>query len=348
VTAKLQLAGPMRYRVRSAGAFCRSALAVGVRRLLKGPRRPGWNWTVELVTQALQAQLARAFAMPDVAGMRRYLDAVVINSLALSRVNITPVSQQQFSGSWFAPKQVAPRGTLLYFHGGGYAFYPKAHADLIALITLAVGTRTFALDYRLSPEHRFPAQLEDALGAYRWLLDSGVAADDLVVGGDSAGGNLTLALLLAVRDLKLPLPALAIALSPPTDFDPPEVLGSLNQFEADLDWIDWPMLVKWADWFCSPEQRRDPLVSPIHADLRDLPPVYIQAGGAEILYPSIAAFAARAQKQGANVILETWADMNHNFQMFGSRAPQSAQALHRLGEVVESSLRHLATANEHR
>ena len=339
MTAKLQFAGPMRYRVRSAGAFCRSALAVGVRRLLKGPRRPGWNWTVELVTHALQAQLARAFAMPDVAAMRRYLDAVVIHSPALSRVDTIPEPQRQFSGSWFVPKQVAPRVTLLYFHGGGYSFYPKAHADLIALITLAAKTRTFALDYRLSPEHRFPSQLEDALGAYRWLLECGVAADEVIVGGDSAGGNLTLALLQAVRDLKLPSPALAIVLSPPTDFDPPEILGSLSQFETDFDWISWPMLVKWADWFCSPEQRRDPLVSPIHADLRDLPPIYIQAGGAEVLYPTIAAFADRAQKQGANVVLETWADMNHNFQMFGYRAPQSAQALHRLGEVVDSRRR---------
>jgi acetyl esterase/lipase len=300
------------------------------------------------VTRALQVQLAQAFALPDVAAMRRYLDAVVIHSAALSRVDTIPDTHRQFSGSWFVPRQAAPRGTLLYFHGGGYSFYPKAHADLIALITLAVKTRTFALDYRLSPEHQFPAQLEDALGAYRWLLERGIAADDVVIGGDSAGANLTLALLLAVRDLKLPSPALAFALSPPTDFNPPEVRGSLNEFEADLDWISWPMLVKWADWFCLPEQRRDPLVSPIHADLRDLPPVYIQAGGAEILYPSIAAFADRAQGQGANVILETWADMNHNFQMFGYRAPQSAQALHRLGEVIDSRLRHLATANEHR
>ncbi len=105
--------------------------------------------------------------------------------------------------------------TVLYFHGGGYSFYPQAYAHFIALITLAAKSRTFALDYRLSPEHRFPAQLEDALSAYRWLLEQGVDPARLIFAGDSAGGNLTLALLLAARESKLPLPALAIALSPP-------------------------------------------------------------------------------------------------------------------------------------
>lgn len=208
---------------------------------------------------------------------------------------------------------------------------------MIALITVAAKSRTYALDYRLSPEHRFPAQLEDAFQAYRWLLDSGVAAHELVIAGDSAGGNLTLALLLTIRDAKLPLPALAVALSPATDFDlgtGPMANGtSLCDNEA-WDWIDRRMLVHWADWFCSPAQKRDPLVSPIYADLRGLPPIYIQAGGAEILYDSIQAFAQRAREQGANVTLDIWPTMNHDFQMFGYHAPQSREALQRIGAFV--------------
>ena len=133
--------------------------------------------------------------------------------------------------------------TVLYFHGGGYSFYPRAYANFIALITLAAKSRTFALDYRLSPEHRFPAQLEDALNAYRWLLETGVDPDHLVLAGDSAGGNLALALLLAARDSKLPLPALAIALSPPTDFETNHASIVRNQ---DSDWIDKRMLDQWA------------------------------------------------------------------------------------------------------
>jgi acetyl esterase/lipase len=283
-------------------------------------------------------QTLAAFRMADVSEARRYLDSAVITSSALSEVSITPVAQKKFRGSWFAGKNFdamynQPRVSVLYFHGGGYSFYPQTYAHFIALITLAAKSRTFALDYRLSPEHRFPAQLEDALTAYRWLLETGADPARLIVAGDSAGGNLTLALLLAARESKLPLPALAIALSPPTDFDPDHIVA------GDIDWIEKPMLEQWADWFCDSAERRNPLVSPLWADLHCLPPVYIQAGRAEILYPSIQAFADQARKQGADVVLESWADMTHDFQLFGLDSPQSAQALQRFGQVIEARVR---------
>jgi acetyl esterase/lipase len=286
--------------------------------------------------------LATAFAISSVTESRRYLDSIVLNSPALSEVSVTPLTHETIRGSWFVSKKAEPRVTVLYLHGGGYSFYPKGYANLIGLITVAAQSRTFALDYRLSPEHQFPAQLEDAVGAYRWLLDSGTDPNELVVGGDSAGGNLALALLLSARDLKLPLPKLAIALSPPTDFEAAiESEGSGTSLVSNeaFDWIDRRMLAKWADWFCRPSQRRDPYVSPAYADLRDIPPIYIQAGRAEILYDSIAAFASRGKSQGADVVLESWADMNHDFQMFGYQAPQSTEALRRLGEVIDQHLR---------
>jgi monoterpene epsilon-lactone hydrolase len=286
---------------------------------------------VELGTEILKRQVTTAFKMRDVREARCYLDSVVIRSPALSAVNITPVVQEKFGGSWFAPRNTETHVTVLYFHGGGYSFYPQAYVNFIALITLAAKSRTFALDYRLSPEHRFPTQLEDALNAYRWLLEIGTDPDNLVFAGDSAGGSLELALLLAARDSELPLPALAIALSPATDFESEYASIVGNQ---ESDWIDKQMLEKWADWFCDSAQRRNPLVSPLWADLRGLPPIYIQAGRAEILYDSIQAFADRAQRQGADAALETWKDMNHDFQMFGPDVPQSAEALRRIAEVI--------------
>jgi len=331
--------------MRAASLVCRSVTHACLRRTLKGARLPGWTWAIEIATEILKAHLATAFAMPSVNESRRYLDSVVVNSPALSDVSITPVTNEAIRGSWFVPKKAAPRATVLYLHGGGYSFYPKAYANLIASITLAAQSRMFALDYRLSPEYRFPAQLEDALGAYRWLLDNGTDPNELVIGGDSAGGNLALALLLSARDLKLPLPKLVFALSPPTDFaveiESEGSNSSLVRNEA-FDWIDRRMLVKWADWYCQPCQRRDPYVSQAYADLRGIPPIYIQAGRAEILYDSIAAFAARAKSQGADVVLDSWADMNHDFQMFGYQAPQSAEALRRLGEVVNRHVRGLS------
>jgi len=290
---------------------------------------------MELGTQVMQGQLAVAFRMRDVKEARLYLDSADIGP-PVPEIDRREVCGDKFRGHWFAPEHADTRKTILYFHGGGYSFYPRAYARFLAQITLAAKTRTFALDYRLSPEHRFPAQLEDALNAYRWLLGDGTQPEDLVVAGDSAGGNLTLALLLSVRDARLPLPALAIALSPATDFEGPQrgVPG-----EPGVDWIEPDMLQRWADWFCDSAQRRNPLVSPVRADLRGLPPIYIQAGRAEILYPSIQAFADRARDQRADVVLESWEDMNHDFQMFGLDVPQSAEALRRLGEVVASQIR---------
>ncbi len=330
MVARIQFTGPTRYRVRSAAELGQSILEVSARRMLKGPQRPSWNWFVEVGTAMLKRQVRTAFELHDVEEARRYLDSVVIRSPSLSAVNITPVMHEKFRGSWFSPKNAEPHVTILYLHGGGYSFYPQAYPSFIALFTMAANSRTFALDYRLAPEHRFPAQLDDALSAYQWLLGSGTDPDNLIFAGDSAGGNLALALLLTVRDLKLPLPALAIVLSPATNFES-EIVGN----EAS-DWIDKRSLLQWRDWFCEPSQRRDPLVSPLRADLRGLPPLYMQAGREEILYDSIQAFAAHARAQGADVVLESWADMNHDFQIFGFDAPQSAEALRRIGEVVDT------------
>jgi len=333
MTAKVRFYGSSRCRLRSATALCRSVLEASARRMVMGPRRAGWNWFMELGTQVLKRQLAVAFATRDLNEARRYLDSIVVES-PISGFNITQVLHKQFGGAWFASRDTETGPTLLYFHGGGYSFYPKAYVPFITMIAWAAKSRTFALDYRLSPEHRFPAQLEDALNAYRWLLEIGTHPDDLILAGDSAGGNLTLALLLAARDTHLPLPALAVALSPATDSG----YAGIDDNQS-TDWIDKRMLDRWRDWFCDSDQRRNPLVSPVLADLRGLPPIYIQAGRAEILHDSIRTFADCARSQGVDVVLETWEDMNHDFQMFGPDVPQSAEALRRLGEVIHARVR---------
>lgn len=331
MSSNIHFRGPIRYRLRSMTELGASILEVFIRRILKGPRRPGWNWFVEVATRLAKKQVNTAFKMRDVQEVRRYLDSVAFSSPALSEVTIRNAVHEKFRGSWFSCKNAESPVTVLYFHGGGYSFYPQAYTSFIAQITLAAKSRTFALDYRLSPEHRFPTQLDDALNTYQWLLESETNPDNLVLAGDSAGGNLVLALLLQARDLQLPLPSLAIALSPPTNFD-------LEIVSNKFDWIDKPALLRWRDWFCDPAQRRDPLISPLWADLRNLPPIYIQAGSAEILYDSIRAFADHGKNQGADVVLETWEDMNHDFQIFGPESPQSVDALRRVGEVIEARI----------
>jgi acetyl esterase/lipase len=270
--------------------------------------------------------------MDDPEEARSFLDSMVMRSPALDDVTTTPVMEQNFKGAWFSPRGTQPQLTVLYLHGGGYSFYPKSYANFIALFTLAAKSRTLALDYRLSPEYRFPSQLEDALHAYRWLLDSGIDHGDLVIAGDSAGGNLTLALLLRAREFNLPLPSLAVTLSPATNF-------TISAVTDGCDWIQPTMLIRWADWFCDPVDRCNPVVSPVLADLRGLPPIYIQAGRCELLYNSIQAFADVAMSAGADVTLDVWDNMNHDFQLFGPDAPQSPEALRRIGDVISTRAR---------
>jgi len=160
MSSKIDFRGPIRYRLRSMAELGASILEVLVRRVLKGPRRPGWNWFVEVATRMAKKQVNTALKMRDVQQARRYLDSVAFSSPALSEVTVRNAVHEKFRGSWFCCRNAESPLTLLYFHGGGYSFYPQAYTSFIAHITLAAKSRTFALDYRLSPEHRFPTQLD--------------------------------------------------------------------------------------------------------------------------------------------------------------------------------------------
>jgi epsilon-lactone hydrolase len=331
IQAPFELNGRWQYRLRSIFQLYGSTISVSARRLLRGPLLPGWSWTLETSMHFLRAQMAVAFDMPDMADGREYEDALVFASAAVDQVQIEPVDRP-VKGHWYRLKSGERPVTLLYLHGGGYAYYSKAHQNVIALVTLAARSHTFALDYPLIPEHPFPAQLEAALAAYRWLLETGVDSKRLVVAGDSAGGNLTLALLLSLRDAGLPLPALAIGLCPWTDVSNP---GESMIRNERFDWVSRRMPERWAGWFCGGVDPNDPHISPVHADLKGLPPIYLQAGSAEILHDMIVAFADCAQQQGADVCLEVWPSMPHDFQAFGDLIPESKAALRRIGEVVQ-------------
>lgn len=330
--AKIHFTGPASYRIHSAAHIAESVVEVSFRRMLKRPHRPNWSWFVEVCTRVLKVQVSNALQIGNVREARRYLDSVIIRSPALSAVSVALVSEDKIRGKWFTPRDTKSDLTLLYFHGGGYSFYPRSYEHVIAMITQATNARTFALDYSLTPERPYPAQLYEALEAYNWLLDNGTDPRELVVGGDSAGAHLALALLLAARASKLPQPALAIGLSPPTNFE-----AEIN--DSDFDWINRDALVQWADWFCPPRERQDPLVSPIRAKLHGLAPIYIQAGQAEVLYDSIREFADYAKSQAAHVVFESWKDMPHVFQVFGPDAAESAEALRHIGEMVDSRVR---------
>jgi acetyl esterase/lipase len=329
---RFELQGRLTYRFRNVLLLLWVSFLVMMSRLRHGPRLSGWTWVVETTTTFLRLQERVAFGLPTIAHQREYMDALVARSSELAHMQIEAVEAGGVKGRWFVPRTAAGASVVLYLHGGGYAFSIRAHDNLIAFVALAAQARTFALDYRLTPEHPFPAQLEDAQAAYHWLLSSGIAPQHIVIAGDSAGGNLALTLLLVLRDAQQPLPGLAVCLCPWTDMDSSS--RSLKEKEP-YDWMEQRMIMQWAEWYCRGTDPQNPLVSPVHADLRGLPPIYIQAGDAELLIDMIRMFVRKAQEQGIPISLEVWKQMNHVFQAYGTITPQSKEALLRIGEVIQ-------------
>lgn len=201
-----------------------------------------------------------------------------------------------------------------------------------SLLSTATGRRAFSIGYRQAPEHRFPAAVEDSLTAYRWLLASGTPADRLIVAGNSAGGGLALATLVAIRDAGDPPPVGAIALSPWTDLT---ASGASMHDAAELDAMLTPEGVRAsAELYVDAAERDHPHASPVFADLGGLPPILLQAGTAEILRDDTARFADRARAAGVEVTGELWDDLPHVWHAFAGVLPEADAAWERIGRWV--------------
>lgn len=297
------------------------------RRLVRGARRPGWTWKFEIATACAKAQLTQAAKYPNVVDQRRFLDVV---APVPSQARIEPVDAGGVPARWFVPHNESGEAIVYYLHGGGYVFHARSHDMLVAQVAHLTRSRTLALSYRLAPEHPYPAALEDAITGYRYLLGQGISPIRLAVAGDSAGGGLALALLLSLRDAKERLPALALLLSPWVDL---ECKGASVTANAPYDYLGQKLGLQWAKWYAGENDLRHPLISPVNARLDGLPPLYIQAGGAEILIDQIKAFEMQAKADGARVQLDVWEHMNHDFQAFDTATPENLQAFEKLGEV---------------
>jgi monoterpene epsilon-lactone hydrolase len=230
-------------------------------------------------------------------------------------------------GEWISPADAPQDRAILYFHGGGFRIGSvSSHRDLIAQIGLASGCRVLAINYRLAPEHRFPAALDDALAAYDWMFGRGMQPTNIAFAGDSSGGNLVLAAMLALRERALPLPVSAVLMSPWTDL---AATGASYVSRAEADPIHQrPMILALAKNYLGGQgDPRDPLVSPLYADLQGLPPLLIQVGDRETVLNDSVMFAEKARAAGVDVNLEVWDGMIHVFQMFGTELPEAHRAI---------------------
>jgi acetyl esterase/lipase len=239
---------------------------------------------------------------------------------------------------WSMTPEADARRAVLYLHGGGYmAGSVVSHRYVAVEIGRAAHARTLALGYRLAPEHPYPAQLEDALAAYEMLCDQGLAPNDIAVGGDSAGGNLTLALLIALRERGLPLPACGWLISPWSDLT---ASGATMQSKSDADpMISKPYLLELAHAFAGGRALADPLISPLFADLVGLPPLLIQVGSDETLLDDAITLAGRAGAANVAVTLEVWPDMIHAFPMFFPQVAASRRATEHAGSFMRQHMR---------
>lgn len=312
-----------------------------LRRQARGPLAPGWSLDFEIGNLFWRGQFKRALAMSHIREARAYFDSLQIwtdEHYEVVRRSSPPGSPK---GVWVSVPAPAMDATLFHLHGGGYAFYSKISDRFADMLASLLDARLFVADYRLTPEHPHPAQIEDAVAAYRFVLSSGVDPKRLVIIGNSAGGHLTLMTLAALRDLGLPQPALAVGLCPWTDIG--ERGPSLTANDK-YDFVQGYMAVEFGRWLVGSTGATRQALSPIYQSYAGLAPIYLQGGGREVLIDMIRDFARELIRQNCDATLDVWPEMTHDFQAHGLMRPESTQAIAR----IKAAITHYCDMDAHR
>ena len=261
---------------------------------------------------------------------RRMTKLPLARGVASARENVGGIECE-----WLTPDGCDDAPLIYFLHGGAYIMgSPATHRRLVSYIAQAAGMRAVLPDYRLAPEHRFPSQLEDSLQVWRTLLKGGIDPANIAIGGDSAGGNLSVATMLALRDAGEPLPAACFLLSPWLDLAGD---GESHHTRSRSDpWFRPDKMPALVANFCDESEVRKPMVSPVHADAGGLPPTLIQVGDHEILLSDSTEFADNIKAAGGRVDLHVWPDMWHVFQYFIGHMPESRKAIDDIGWFLRS------------
>jgi monoterpene epsilon-lactone hydrolase len=315
--------------------FPKAFVRVVRRRWRQGPRRPSWSLPLEVMLDVLKERMMTAPGMPP-AQFRQEQDAFAasVPSMALGDVGRRRERIGGVDGEWLVPWGARDSSVLLYFHGGGYVMGSiHTHGDLMAMLAMHSGIRVFAPSYRLAPEHPYPAAVDDAVAVFEGLLASGFAPDRIVVGGDSAGGGLSLAMMLRRRDAGRPLPGGALLISPWVDL----TVGMPSVEEnGRYDFGDRTLLSFWAGLYCGGAAATDPLISPLLAELRGLPPLAVFAGECELLIDEIRALVDRARAASVDVDFVCAPDLTHNYLMLYLLSRPAALAIGQAAAFVRS------------
>lgn len=287
-----------------------------LKELLRERRAERANLSTVAEKRAMMEELSERFPTPD--------DALVES-----------VSANGVPAEWVAAPGANLNRQVLYLHGGGYVQgSPNSHRSLGYNLSKASDARVLMLDYRLAPEHVFPAAVDDAVAGYKWMLSQGAHPSKIVIGGDSAGGGLTISALVAVRDAGLPLPAGGLCISPWTDLS--QSGDSIVLREQEDPMLNAESLQWFADHYLGDTDPETPLASPIHADLSGLPPLLVQVGTSEVLYDDSTRLAEKAQLAGVSVTLKPWAEMVHVWHIFSPLITQGQDAVAEAGQFINA------------
>lgn len=249
-------------------------------------------------------------------------------------VQVEPVDAGGVPAEWVVAPEADPDRVLLYTHGGCYiSGSPVTVRECCARLSRAAEARVLSVDYRLAPEHPYPAALDDTLAAYQWLLTSGYKAGNIVISGESAGGGLTIAALMKIRDSGLEQPAAGVPVSPWIDMT---LSGQTLTRNRGRDLASTSPLALGAEMYVGKGDPRDPYASPLFGDLANLPPMLIQVGGAEVLLDDGIAIAHKARQAGNDLTFEVWPEMIHVWHWFSSELDEGRQAIESIGRFVKA------------
>lgn len=269
--------------------------------------------------QELAARARRKFGAPSIA-----------QGLITIGLEVERVGGSELRGEWVSPKDPRKDGIILYIHGGGFvSCSARTHRPITAALARKTKLEVFAIDYRLAPEHRFPAALDDVFAGYKRLKEAGVGK--IALGGDSAGGGLVMSLLVRIRDAGLEPPACAVCFSPWADLTSRDE-SSLNAKEDAMFHID--NVEEFANVYLGEHPPKDPLASPVFADLKNLPPVLLQVSSAEMLLADSQDIHHKIRASGGASKLEIFDDLAHCWQMLNWLVPEAGQALDHAADFI--------------
>ena len=274
----------------------------------------------------------------DVEKKRKNLESRVFLFRKPRDVRVEQVLIEGVSCEWLFPPNSNKNCVIIYLHGGAYtAGSPNTHRGIAARIGKTSEIPVLFIDYSLAPENPFPAALEDVIAVYKWLIEQRkFKPNKIIIAGDSAGGGLSLSTLIKLRDDNIPLPAAAVCLSPWTDL---AITGDSIETKTEEEvMLTKKELQQAADIYLKDTDNKNPLASPLYADLKGLPPILLQTGTKEIILDDTIRFAEKAKKAGVEVISDIWPGMWHVFQIYGNLMPESKRALKEIGKFIKESL----------